>query len=462
MEKIERPNAVPDEAIWIEDENEWQLGSIMRTGKPPRGACKAWRSNGSLAAEYTLDKSGRVQGTLTRYHPNGEIASRGEWKDGERCGHFLFQQSTNETLEAYPTDPRTWRYEFYAKDNWPLADERWFDKDGMPTTSDGRDLRTAYDMDAVIAIATPESFFANHAANCYEAYYGKAPLPPNYLAEIATFWGLETDAMPALSTSMIDFGVTKPRSFDGNCWEALIANPWGHGNMYQEMSAIFMGAEHLGSVGDCDHFYVTLFNPLRLVSRPNAVYFWTHELYYLEYVVAPDVEHFAFACAVQQAYKAERLSDARVAQAWEKLVGKVQWYGVLDEDNYVRSYHWRSLWLTRLLVADDRRDMAQVKESFIPCSNGNGPLDATRFQELLVIGDVVTPVAVYLLWRLFWPADSRLHEALRRYQTHSARLVIDLVELIGRFENGLPGITGMRDVQAIRSEFMALGLFDTH
>ena len=175
MRSPQRPESVPQDAVWIAEENEWQLGTVMRGKQAPRGQCKAWRADGTLAATYTLDAEGRVQGVLTRFHPDGTLASRGEWKDGERRGAFLFQQSENPSPEPYEADARTWRYEFTAENNWSEEDERWFAKDGTPLTSDGRALATAFDMDPVIEISAPEQFMQRHGAACYQAFHGKEP-----------------------------------------------------------------------------------------------------------------------------------------------------------------------------------------------------------------------------------------------------------------------------------------------
>lgn len=476
MSAPKRPESVPPQALWVAEENEWQIGTILEKGQPPRGECKAWRPDGSLAATYTLDAEGRVQGVLTRFHPDGTIASRGEWKDGDRMGKFFFQQSENPTPEGYEADERTWRWEFTAQTNWAEENQRWFAKDGTPLTSDGRVLALAFDMDPVIEISAPENFIERHGAACYQAFHGKEPAASRDADALAAFWGLQSQHFDDFST-LIGFGNYLIREFSDNCWESLITHPWL--NMHEELSGIFMGAVCVGSIGDSDQVYVTLFNHLRPKPRANAVYFWNHELYYLDEVIANSLDDFAFACAIHTAHESERLSDAVAATAWRKLQNKVQLpYGLqsgielvvddrsalhkafssdIDPDGFVRSYYWRAQWLTRLLVVDSERNFDDVKEAFD--ASRNRPLNAVEFNDILQTGERVPPTAIYLLWRMFWCKDERLAPCLQKYAKHPARVVRDLVALIERFEGGLKGIGGIKDVQATRAKFLQLGLF---
>ncbi len=486
MSDLKRPAAVPLDAVWVVDEQEWQIGSILCGTDAPRGECKAWRADGSLAATYTLDSKGWVQGVVTRFHPDGTVASRGEWKDGDRFGQFMFQQSEQPTPEVYQAETSTWRYEFTAINNHLEENERWFLKDGTPSTSDGRALATAFDMDAVIEQSSPEDFLSRHSANCYKAFYGKEPASFAHAAELGDFWGLEEHKLSNFTSTLIGYRASALRKFSGNCWESLIADPWD--NLYEELSGIFMGAACVGSIGDSDQLYLTLFHPVRPVPRANAAYFWTHELYYLDSVVALSEDDFSFACAISKAHKAERLTDDVAARAWRKLANKVDlpwglrsgvdhvfgidtsvidspanqrkrqaFFTAIDVDGYVRNYYWRAQWLTRLMVADADRNFSDVKESFD--ESRNRPLNAVEFEDILRTGQTVAPTALYLLWRLFWTRDARLKEGLKRYETHQARVVRDLVDLIQRFEAGLKGIKGISDVEATRESFLKLGLF---
>jgi hypothetical protein len=482
MKTPKRPDSVPSEAVWIAEENEWQIGTEMRGNSAPRGECKVWREDGSLAGTHTLDDKGRLHGVNTRYHPDGTVASRGEWSEGERAGAFMFQQSEKATPEAYEGTDRTWRYEFIG-DGYDQNDERWFAKDGTPITSDGRPLATAFDMDAVVQISSPESYLERHAAACFQAFHGREPVSYKHAQAMSEFWGVDLSEFAYFTQSLLGFNAIGIREFEGNCWEKLIPHQWG--NTHEELSAIFVGAVEFGSIGDSNQLYATLFNPLRPKPRPNAVYFWDHELYYLEEVVALSLDDFAFADAVHTAHEAERLSDDVACDAWQKLKDKVTLpWGLqsglellserqvlsqddvrkaymrdIDTDGYVRSYYWRAQWLTRLLMPDGERNFDDVKESFD--ASRNKALAGPDYDDVLRTGEGVAPTALYLLWRLFWTNDARLKQTSARFANHEARVVRDLVDLLTRFENGLKGIEGLEDVQATREQFLQLRLFET-
>lgn len=331
-------------------------------------------------------------------------------------------------------------------------------------------------MDPVIEISSPENFIERHGAACYQAFNGEELGAPRDADALAAFWGVDAQQFGGFST-LIGFGDYPARKFSGNCWESLIEHQWL--NMHEELSGIFMGAVCIGSIGDSDQVYITLFNNDRPKPRPNAVYFWNHELYYLDEVIANSVDDFAFASAIHHAHEAERLSDAAAANAWRKLQNKVQppWglrSGIelvfddsnavrsafssdIDRDGYVRSFYWRAQWLTRLLMVDRERNFEHVKESYN--ASRNRPISVDEFIGMLRTGERVVPTAIYLLWRMFWCKDARLAQCLQAYAKHPARVVLDLVALIERFEGGLKAIGAIEDVQATRVEFLKLGLF---
>lgn len=48
-------------------------------------------SQGFIAAEYDLDANGKIHGTMTEYHPSGEVRAISEWDHGIAVGasrHF--------------------------------------------------------------------------------------------------------------------------------------------------------------------------------------------------------------------------------------------------------------------------------------------------------------------------------------------------------------------------------------
>ncbi len=476
---LKRPENVPENARWNATDQEWQLGEGWTRDGQPTGHCRAWSAKGVLVAEYTANRHGVVDGVLTRFHPDGTVASRGEWKDGNRHGRFLFQQSEADTGEWYPADERTWRYEFDATTNYSDENPRWFLKDGTPSTSDGRPLATAYDMDEVFETSHPDNFLRERAAVCHQALAGSEPEVHANVQGLRELWGIDTTEFDLLNAVLAEGGYYSAASlrdgFTGNCWEALLFSPYSNEN--EELSAIFMGAAPFGRMGDSDLLYATLFRPLRRRPSPNAVYFWNHELYYLDQVVARTLDDYAFLHYVAIAHESERLSDEVAARAWRKLAGRVSppWSlesgsdlvsqgdgetrigGDVDGDGHVRAYYWRAEWLIKLLLPDGRREMDIVERAF---HAGHNPrwADEASFQESMDEGGRIAPLAIYILWRLFWFEDARLAHALDAFADHPARYVRDLVDLLRRFESGLAGVRGMQDVQGLRRAVRELGL----
>jgi len=88
---MNRPDSVPPEATWSREENEWQLGQSKGKGRArvPMGEWRYWRPDGTLCCVANFDDAGRLHGILERFHPDGSIASGGEWKNGDRHGNFF-------------------------------------------------------------------------------------------------------------------------------------------------------------------------------------------------------------------------------------------------------------------------------------------------------------------------------------------------------------------------------------
>lgn len=189
-----------------------------------------------------------------------------------------------------------------------------------------------------------------------------------------------------------------------------------------------------------------LFLPLRLNSKSNAVYLWSHDTYHIDQLLAVSLDDFAFGNAVATAHEAQRLSGA----AWRKLSGRerVGWAlssglefamedgsgeeecadrsdfeNDLDPDNWVLGFFWRGEWIGQPLARDEERDWEFVRATFRP---GWNPVlvDNAKYEEHVEWGDTIAPHAIYLLWRLFWfKLNQRLGECCKRYRNHPARMV---------------------------------------
>lgn len=500
MKTPTRPAGVPDEAVWVEKDQEWQLGKHERRGvikkvEVPVGKWRYWRKDGSLCCIATLDSEGRPDGIVERYHNDGTLAYRGEWKQGNRRGHFVYYQSENQTEEDYPAHHKTWRYEFDSTANWSEENTRWFLKDGTECTSDGRALADAFDLDTAIGACNPENFLAENAATIAALMprddddsepLAEAKTDPFNLKEI---WGItcpEIDRFLSFAVQDSTFSpCTSTRPFDGNIWEAIIAHPWE--NQCEDLGAVFLGATRIGFFGDSDHVYATMFQPRREEPEPNAVFLWSHDTYYVDEVLSKSVDEFAYRVAVSAAFERERLSKDAAKKAWKKLEGKcnVGWsassgletiteddsddedgkgedvkqrYQVnLDEKFTVTGHFWRAQWIVELLNYDSRRNWNDIKDCFRP--GWNKSLDKV-YESLKESGEKRLPhTALYLLWRLFWfKQETELKECCDLYRNHPARIVRDLVILLEEIGNGRKEIGQIKDIHSVREEFLRLDL----
>lgn len=470
MPGMTRPRGVPEEAFYSKEDNNWQKGDYnprYKKKKIPSGKWTYWRKDGTLQSIINYDQEGSQEGLTETYHPDGTLASRGEWKSGCRLGHFLFVRSENETDESYSGSYDTWRYEFDSENNWSESNEKWFLKDGTQCTSRGVPLSEAYTLDDTLGAADPDTYLAQAKAD----KIAKDPL------KIKAFWGIENsdlDKLMSITGESHGFApVTSPREFDGNIWTALLKYSWG--NINEELAAVFMGAVQIGHFGDSDGVYYTLFNDKhkRGQSFSNAVYYWSHDTYYVDDIIAQDLSHFAYQAAVAGGAAAERLSPQVATTCWEKLSGKVkvewhlsaglehynqpQYQPELDGDHLVRGWAIRAQWLLELLRDDENRNMSDVRECFYP--DWNKAIDEEGFSWRLESGKEVPQTAIYLLWRhFFFKQNERLAILKETYKAHRAPVVRDLVSILNKVEKGEKEVGGIKDIIALREEFLALDL----
>ncbi len=497
MFQPKRPSGVPARAFWNEKEKEWQLGELKTTGRIkkttfPTGRWQYWTSDGYLCCVAHLDGEGALDGILERYHPDGSLAYRGEWRHGRQHGHFMHIQCEKETREDYPADERTWRYEFDSTANWEEKNERWFLADGTECTFDGRPLDSAYDLDDAISQAQPENFLVEHAEKVCAAF-GEPRVLLSDPMETKELWGVNVPQLDRLVSFAIEGDNFTPeslrRKFEGNCWRKMIASPV-HSDIFAELASAFVGAVKIGYFGDSDMVYATLLQLQRNKNYANAVYLWSHETNYIDDVLAGTLDAFAFRMAVACAHSQQRISNRVARDAWKKLAGRVYlFWGLdsgwecateapeddldrvdeeelidrdvykanLDPENIVRGFFWRGQWIIHLLRPDDERDWERVRDCFYP--NWNIPLDDAAHRERVEWGLEAPQWAIYLLWRYFWfDQRERLKECCLKYRDHSARMVRDLVSLLEEVGAGKVEIGGIKNILDVRARFLEFDL----
>lgn len=516
MKTPTRPAGVPDAAVWVEKDKEWQLGDSEKRGvikkvHVPVGEWRYWREDGTLVCVASFDSEGRQHGTLERYHNDGTLASRGQWKHGSRHGHFVYFNSDNETEENFPASHPVWRYEFDSTANWSEENRHWFLKDGTECTSDGRPLDGAFDLDEFFEKADPSTFIENHAAEIRSRLNDQEDISteedPLALREL---WGVHNKEIDNFVNRAVEGGsgfkpCTSSRVFEKNMWHKLIAHPWD--NCSEEIGVAFMGAVKIGYFGDSDHVYATLFQHQKEEPKPNGIFLWSHDTHYVDEVLSLSINEFAYRVALAAAYEQERISVKTAKKAWKKLAGKcyVGWCAsdglddainfdgdavheqtdasIADDDDdddasenseeMVRSDFecqldpkraitgpfWRAQWIVELLNEDSRRNWNDIKETFRP--GWNKPLTDEIYSSLKESGNTrLTSTALYLLWRLFWfKQNDKLKECCDLYRNHKARIVRELVEFLEELEGGRKKIgSAIKDIHAVREEFLKLDL----
>ena len=478
-----RPTSVPREATWNTEENEWQLGVLRRTNRSephPTGEWRYWRADGSLACIAQFDDEGAQDGTTPRWHPDGTLASRGEWRQGDRFGRFVFMQSEHPTPEVYPEDKRTWRVEFDAVNSWSEEYERFFLRDGTECTSFGRPLSTPYDMDVVFAAASPASFLAKDGPGVFRALSeGRVPLHPSdverrpakdYPLGVAEAWGC--DELPLRNFFRLfgnlgeyDLGNERIEPDDvpgyryGQPEHAPNLMLWylerSNGNYYESLGGAFAGAYRIGWRGDSDPWYAGLFDADAEGHPQPHVWFWSHESHGFDEPAHRSLDAFAWQLAIKGACEQERLSPGgREAMRPHDDCET-------SAPNTARFY-WRAYWLIQLMDSHSvsrgkngrLRDMGEV---FI--AHLNTPIDDALHRDRLDIGRAIPPTALYTMWRYFWFGhEGRLREALDAWRDAPARLTRDCVTLIEGLLAGRNELASIPDVQALRSELRSLNL----
>lgn len=124
----QRPNTVPEEAVWNESENEWELGGKNKDGVEI-GEWKWWLApNGHLVCHTFFKEDGSGDLTFTRFHADGTFSQKGQYVDGVQHGEFISQKSKNPTTEVY--NPRDGFKAVTTFKEGYVIEEHYFDDNG--------------------------------------------------------------------------------------------------------------------------------------------------------------------------------------------------------------------------------------------------------------------------------------------------------------------------------------------
>ncbi|MEV0645126.1 hypothetical protein AB0I28_07670 [Phytomonospora sp. NPDC050363] len=136
-----KPDGVPPEAVWSDEDGEWVLADHDELGRM-RGVVTYWRPDGTLLSRCSF-ADGVPHGGFERYHENGEVSRSGTFAHGVLDGLDTCHRSTGETTEtAFPVDAmpaNVWRYERDLVGGRSISG-RWFDAEGRQVTDTGEPL----------------------------------------------------------------------------------------------------------------------------------------------------------------------------------------------------------------------------------------------------------------------------------------------------------------------------------
>jgi hypothetical protein len=477
-----RPTSVPAEAQWNPSEEEWQLGSSapQKRGDPLAvGEWRYWRKDGALACVAQYDEHGALNGINTRYHPDGTLASQGEWRHGSRFGHFVFVQSEHDTPEPYPEDDGSWRVEFDATTNWSEENKRFFLKDGSECTSTGRPLASAFDLDALFDDASPVQFIEADGPRILHVLAEKREKPLTTLPEVLsldTVFGYQDRHIAPFLRLINQTGIrefSNPDDRDSTLWLDRFRGDkgtgnlmeWfldgGEGNYYEQLGQAFSGAFPIGHFGDSDRWYVGIYDRRDPDSEEHGytpqIYLWDHDGHGFDQPSYGGLDDFLWHLSINEARSQERLSEDAAERAYAQRAVKPQ-----ENLPKTRFFYWRAHWLIQLMdtysvaYGQDNR-LRDLDEAFN--AKLNTPIDDALHKNRLQTGLNLPPTALYTLWRYFWFGhEARLREALHAYHDAPAKLTRDCVALIEELLAGRNTLPGIPDVRALRDGFLALDL----
>jgi len=137
---IARPRGLPADARWDPKDAgfEWVLGPVDSEGKR-HGPYRFWNRDGVLHGDSTYEH-GKVQGKNLNYHPDGSLASEGEWID-DLCRDCVFYRSDKPSPEPWPeSGDKVRSVRYYSRDGKVNYTIRFFDADGVEVGQDGEPM----------------------------------------------------------------------------------------------------------------------------------------------------------------------------------------------------------------------------------------------------------------------------------------------------------------------------------
>lgn len=124
-----KPACVPAEAVWNEQDYEWETGEHDANGNPV-GEWKWWVAPLGYLVCHTI-YTGKKDFTYTRFHPDGTTSQTGQYVNGMLDGIYTCIRSNQATMEHFSPNAGedVWKAVATIKENVTL-EEHYYDREG--------------------------------------------------------------------------------------------------------------------------------------------------------------------------------------------------------------------------------------------------------------------------------------------------------------------------------------------
>jgi WD40 repeat protein len=306
----------------------------------------------------------------------------------------------------------------------------------------------------------------------FVAYYGVERLP----VELETFLRMR-DAYSLGYARLAEWriwddDVWLPDPEKGNLAEQIITidqqNYLGTCMLEYASACIF-----LGTAGNGDAYFAS-FDPRDNNGSAKVIY-WNHETNDLEFVLADSLSSLAYAnCLLAQVEGSEdeeegKAEPSQIAKGFKHISerARLSWhYRELEEVAEAKGcyeatapafyFFYRALWINYLLRNSDVHELSAVTKVFNLVDQGKQDL------EQVIAAGVLSryPVsAFYWLWRLFFlNKEESLRDVITTTKTSTNPVVRDMALLVEELQNGRRRLGSIKDIHALREEFLKLDL----
>lgn len=106
MANPQRPNSVPENAVWNSSYKYWsagkEKGGIFNRVKKKTGLWTHWDKQGNVIFEGNYNDDGNLGGLSKYYHSNGKVAKEGNYKNGKEHGLFQYEKIDQNATQNFP------------------------------------------------------------------------------------------------------------------------------------------------------------------------------------------------------------------------------------------------------------------------------------------------------------------------------------------------------------------------